>query len=568
MDDASKAELPTEELILIHEIASAASSSLQIEEVCERLATEMKKLVDFDGGFVAVVDNDLAKATCAYTTHPEMPLFKRGTSWTLNGANAEWLLSRQSLTGADLAPGRAFEGDEQLLDAGARSILRVPFLFNERPLGILTLWSRAPEAFGAREERVLLQLAAQTAPAIENARLHDGVQRSLDILQSTHDRLVKEERLRAIGQLASGVAHDFNNALAAILGRTQLLKTQVASEDVLSSLRLIERAALDSAEVVRRILDFAKLDSETDFSSVDANRLIDEVIELTRHKWSDEAQSRGQSIRINSHRAEVPPALGSYSELREVLTNLVINACEAILGDGTIEIVTAASDGHVRISVSDTGVGMSFETMERVFDPFFTTKGASGTGLGLSVVHGIMSRHNGAVDVDSQEGVGTTITVSLPIGTATPAPDDQDPADGYAQSTRAADILVIEDEPLIAEMMQDVLSLEGHQVTLAGTGQEGLRLFEAGGHDIVFTDLGMPGLTGWEVARAIKSRRPDVPVIMVTGWGAGIEPSEIESNRVDGILPKPFDIDRLLGLVRNLMEASESRNAAVAGASS
>ena len=347
------------------------------------------------------------------------------------------------------------------------------------------------------------EAAAHTASPIDNARLYEEVRQALGTTGPTQEQLVHVERLRAMGELASGVAHEFNNALAAILGRTQLLMNQVIDETHLRSLHLIEQAARDSAQVVRRILDFARFDSEAEFSGVDLNQLVADVVELTRHKWSDEAQSKGQTIHVRRHPGDVPPALGNYAELREVLTNLVINACETISGDGEIGIATDGSPEHVHISVSDTGMGMSPEVKSRAFEPFFSTKGSRGTGLGLSVALSIISRHNGKIAVESEERVGTTVRISLPIAPFAAQPDE--PATHYvSEPSKAADILVIEDDPLLRETMANILSLGGHKATLAADGAKGISLFKEGDYSLVFTDLGMPGMTGWQVVDAIR----------------------------------------------------------------
>lgn len=543
------------ELALVRETASIISSSLDMGEVYWRLASELRKLVDFDAMSVTLLDETSTKVIRAYTAGLDPESLHSRPEWPLEDTEDRWVVEDgASVVERDLSRLGAlrFAEDETLLRSGFRSGIRVPLVTKSRVIGVLALWSCEPETYGPREQRVLEGVAALMAPAIENARLKEEFQRTLDTLRSTQDQMVRMERLRAMGELASGVAHDFNNSLAAILGRTQLLMSQITSETHLRSLSLIERAARDSAQVVRRILDFARFDTDTDFSDVDVNRLVEDVVELTRHKWLDEAQSKGRTIEIRTRRGDVPPALGSYAELSEVLANLVINACEAISGNGVIELSAEGSQDRVQILVSDTGCGMSAEVAQKVFEPFYTTKGSSGTGLGLSVAFGIISRHNGTIDVESQEGVGTTVRLSLPI--APVAETRVEMGTCRTAAAIAASILVIEDQPLIRETMADILALEGHRVTLACDGEEGIALFEDGEYDIVCTDLGMPGLSGWEVVRAIKQRRHDVPVIMVTGWGVTIDQSQMEREGVEAVIAKPFDMEEVLGIVRNLMQ--------------
>ena len=545
-------QMQAAELSLVYDIASIMTSSLDIGEVYERFASEFKKLIDFERIVITEVDVSKQVAKHAFVSSSEQLATEVIDPLPLAGTGLEWVAKHlETSVEGDLRKDRQFPMDEYLANRGIRSIIRVPIVARSGSVGVLSLSSSRPNVFGERDQAIVEHVARQIAPAIENARLYEEVQQALDSLRSTQEQMVRIERLSAMGELANGVAHDFNNALVAILAQTQLLMRQSSLEPHLRSLQMIERAATESARVVRRILDFAKVDPDAEYSAVDVNRIVDDAVELTRHK-RDEAQSSGRNIRVETHPGDIGPVFGSYTELREMMTNLLINAYEAIEGDGSIDISTSSDDGLVHISIADTGIGMSDETTQRVFEPFFTNKGPSGTGLGLSVAYGIITRHEGTIDVNSEEGRGTTVNLSLPCASKLEEPVAPDPSDARDFSGGAR-ILVVEDEPLIRETMADVLSLDGHRVTLASEGEEGLRLFKRDGHDMVFTDLSMPGLSGWQVAEEIKRHRSDVPVVMVTGWGVLIDQSEIEASGVDGVLAKPFAIDDVLGLVHDLL---------------
>lgn len=540
----------------VHDIAHILTSSLDIEEVYEKFASELRSLVPFDRMSIVVLEVNSQTAIRSLSAGLESEIFQQNRRRPLENSAVAWLVSHcQSLVESDLTrPGAVrFVEDKWLVEAGFRSGVRVPLINKDRAFGMFTIWSQQAGAYGPQDQHLLEMLAARIAPAIENARIYGDIVNALDAARAAHEQTVRIERMRAMGELSSGVAHDFNNSLAAILGRTQLVMSQTVDDSHLDSLKIIEQAARDSSQVVRRILDFARFHTNVELSGADANRLVENVVELTRHKWSDEAQSKGQTIEVSTTLRDVPPVLGNYAEPREVLTNLVINAYEAIEGDGVIGIATSANSESVNVSVSDTGVGMSEEVAQRVFDPFFTTKSSSGTGLGLSVAMGIISRHNGTIEVDSEEGVGTAITVSLPI-----APDEakEEPCEAAASTepSKSADILVIEDEPLIRDTMSSILSIHGHRVTVASNGEEGIDLFTKADYDLVFTDLGMPGISGWEVARALKDCRSEVPVVMVTGWGVALEHDDVERSGVDGVLAKPFEIENLLSLISQLTE--------------
>ena len=355
-----------------------------------------------------------------------------------------------------------------------------------------------------------------------------------------------------MGEVASETAHDFNNTVAAILGHTQILMAQITNEDHLRSLRLIDRAVRDSAKIVKRVPDFPKLDTGTAFEGVDVDHLIENVLQLTRPRWSDDALSRGHTITISSRPNDVPLVWGSHAELCEVLTSVVINACEAIGASGEIGVWAEASQDLVQIVVSDTGRGMAPETARMAFESFFTTKGVPRAGLGLSVAFGIISRHNGTMELESEQGAGTTVRIWLPVA---PVAEPLATVDGRGPvaSEQGASVLVIDDDPLIRETMADLLALDGHETTLAADGEEGISLFESGGYDVVFTDLAMPGMSGWDVAAAIKAKRPHTNVVMVTGWGVTLEQKDVESAGVDAVVPKPFGVKAVLGLVRSLV---------------
>lgn len=551
-----EAQERTHELKVIDDIASIMTSSLHIDEAYERFASEVKKLVPFNRMSVILIDAENQCSTLAYVTGLNPQVLKKNSSWPLKDSHLQKVIeSRASLVSRDLSEegGCEFPEDQWLMEAGLRSGIRAPMLNKNEVIGTFTLWSAAPNVYGPRERRIVERLADQIEPAIENARLYEEVEQAFKNLESAQEQLVRVERLRAMGELASGVAHDLNNGLAAILGRAQLLMNQISDEPSLRSLHLIEQAAQDSAHIVRRILDFARLDADTEFSLVDVNSLLEDVIDLTRHKWHDEAQIKGQVIEIRTNVGDVPLVFGDYAELREVLMNLVINSCQAVNGDGSIELGTSSSDGLVHIHITDSGVGMPPEVKKKIFDPFFSTKGSEGSGLGMSISLGIITRHNGTMDVESEENVGTRVRISLPVTDMIEEQDNDDTLSS-SDSTRTARILVIEDEELIRETLHDMLELGNHKITLACDGEEGIAMFREAEFDIVFTDLGMPGLSGWEVSKAIKADRKDMPIVMVTGWGVGIDKSEMEENGVDEVLPKPFDIDIVLNLVQKLVQ--------------
>jgi PAS domain S-box-containing protein len=366
------------------------------------------------------------------------------------------------------------------------------------------------------------------------------------------EELFRAEKLSAIAEMASGVAHDFNNALAAILGNTQLLLYTAQDQETKETLRTIAKVAQDSAHTVRRLQDFTKKRGPQQLSSVDVNSVIKDSIEITKPKWKDEAQSKGVTIEIVSTFEEIPPVSGNDSEMRGVLTNMILNAIEAMPEGGKIEISTSKKRGGVIIQISDTGVGIAEEAKKKIFEPFYTTKPFTNTGLGLSMSYGIIKRFGGEIEVVSELGYGTTFTIILPFGEAV---KDEGVSSQTIKKGRQARILVIDDEEVVRSVLSRTLANVNHQVTLAADGEKGVQLFQEGKYDMVLTDLGMPGMSGWEVCRMIKRISPDTPVGMITGWGADMSQSKMDEYGLDFLISKPFDLNQILNVVAKTMES-------------
>ncbi|MBZ0270206.1 response regulator, partial [bacterium] len=373
------------------------------------------------------------------------------------------------------------------------------------------------------------------------------------------DHLLQHEKLRALGELASGVAHDFNNILGIILGRAQILQQQAKDDEVRRGLRTIERAAFDGGETVRRIQDFARSRTEQDFSDIDLEALLREVVEITRTRWRDQAELRNVKIDVEMDLVPVENIKGNGSELREVYTNLIFNAVDAMPKGGTIHIAAAMEDDEAVVHVRDTGHGMDESVRARIFDPFFTTKGTNGMGLGMSVVYGIIERHDGKITVESQPNKGTCFTVRIP---SCPATETQCGADDEMAVDLSARVLVIDDETDILELMSDILDAGGHEVVTAGSGPEGLQRLEEGTFDLMFCDLGMRGMSGWEVVSAVRANDRGIGIVLLTGWGATLSGDKVEEYGIDAVLNKPFEMRRILETVVEITQRSQARRGA------
>jgi len=383
----------------------------------------------------------------------------------------------------------------------------------------------------------------------------------LEIVRAREDTRAREhlgrtEKTRALAVLAGGVSHEFNNLLAIILGKTQLALQRGETGDIGGVLDIIEQTAWRAADTVRRLQTFVAGRSDERVTAVEVDRLVRDVLTFTEPVWKDDAEARGAPIELRAELAAGTTVAGRVGELQEALTNLVRNAVDAMPRGGLITVATRRRAGIVEVSVTDTGEGISPDDRTRIFDPFFTTRSPLRAGLGLSVVQGIAARHGGRVEVRSQPGRGTTLMLTLPES------DQEVPAAGEAdraRSSRTGSILVIEDEHHLRRLLLDALYAAGHDVEGAADGLDGIRRFASGRHDVVVTDLTMPGCSGLEVARAVKAQQPGTPVLMITGWGDLVDLDGVRERQIDVVLVKPFAMERVLGAVADALAQRRAR---------
>jgi PAS domain S-box-containing protein len=368
-----------------------------------------------------------------------------------------------------------------------------------RPLNLAVTLSFLPARNGGTEGMLAIVRDMTTQREIE-AQMHQS------------------ERLTALGQMAGGIAHDFNNLLQAILGYAQLMARSPSNIDVVRrGIDVIEKAANGGAETVRRIQKFARLRPDEPFVSMDLNQVVRDSLAITRPRWEEKKVKGGVPLQLELDLGPVPVVMGRPAELNEVITNLVLNAIDAMPRGGTLRLRTRLGDyRHAVITVADTGMGMSEEVRKRVFDPFFTTKGEEGTGLGLSVSHSIVERHGGDLRVDSHPGEGTTFTITLPIGMG---PTGESTTGSETRGERKGRILLVDNDPQVLSILGEMLKDAGHHVLPVPSGSEALRVFVPSGFDLVMTNVGMPEMSGWDVAERLRASDPNVPVIFITGWG-------------------------------------------------
>ncbi|MFA6002131.1 MAG: PAS domain S-box protein [Thermoleophilia bacterium] len=670
------------ELAVLNSVATATSSSLNLEQALENSLDAIIDSMNYSGGIIFLMNKGselLSPAASTYAIPEEMM------------AHLKTIKIGQGHTGKIAESGAPifiddYKGSEYYMPElpdifPIASIGGVPLIFKDRVLGVLIVSSATPHEFGENEQALLAAVGNSIGVAIENAYLFEDVARGktewettfdamtngvsihdLDniivransalakLLGTTIDKIVgrkchevfhnsaeplavcpqvlafkdgcshtivveepklkavlnvssdpifdkdgnivgavhdvrditeqerlreqlsQSEKIRALGEMAGGVAHDFNNFLTVILGNTQLMLSQInggdGDQEFRESLESVQRAAADAAETVRRIQEFTRVRTARSFTIVDVKRVILNSIDIARPRWHDEAKARGAKIEIVASIDRTPPVNANESELTEVFTNLIINAADALPGDGRITVTTDTEPGGewVLVIVSDTGEGMDEEVKKRVFEPFFSTKGVGGSGLGLSVAYGIVNRHGGDIMVESKPGDGTRFVVRLPVATMAElngAGEHLESAEPAAAAevesglVRTGKLLVVDDEPMVRKLLGDMIHSMAHNFEVAEDGEQALAIFDAAvdagePFDLVLTDLGMPGMSGWDVVDAIKQRSPETPVVLITGWGDQLDAQKMRESGVESVIAKPFRVE---DIVRTLAKA-------------
>jgi signal transduction histidine kinase/CheY-like chemotaxis protein len=457
---------------------------------------------------------------------------------------------------------------ERLSRGGLRSVVLAPLMVEKATFGVLISARRATNAFSSGECEFMRQLSEHTALASRQAQLYATLSQAYEDLRHSQLAAMQQERLRALGQMASGIAHDINNAIMPAAFYAELIrKDEALSDRGRKQLTTLQQAIADVSATVGRLGEFSR-DRGTQLTpaSVDLNGLITDVVDLTRARWSDLPQERGIVINVMTDLAtNLPTIMGVKSELREALINLVFNAVDAMPRGGSLTLRTVEGSfqapgltplRQVHLEVSDSGMGMDEATRLRCLEPFYTTKGERGTGLGLPMVYGIAQRHNATIEIESAPNEGTTVRLSFAIPTTTI--DTPDLSVPEAPAMAPLRFLLVDDDPLVSVALEAWLDSEGHIVTVANGGQEGIDVFRArhAELDIVITDLGMPTIDGRQVARAIKEISAATPVILLTGWGQQLSGTEELPAHVDCVLGKPPAMQQLRLAFEHLMAAS------------
>ena len=457
---------------------------------------------------------------------------------------------------------------QKLAQAGYYSTLAIPLTVEGRLIGVLVLERRPRNGFSEAEVGFMRGLSAHVALAVRQAQLYQDLHKAYDELRQTQQAIMQQERLKALGQMASGIAHDINNALSPIIGFSDIIvQTQAdLSQQSIKHLNYIKTAGQDIAHIVQRLRDFYRPRGAETLVMFNLNHLVEQVVGMTRPRWRDIPQSNGVMIEMKVELdPEVPDFAGIEAEIREALTNLILNAVDAMPKGGVIAIRShnarfgAGQNNHVSdhvvLEIVDTGIGMDEKTRQRCFEPFFSTKGKRGTGLGLAMVYGVIERHEGKIEVESAENKGTTVRLIFPV-----IKIETDAAKNVDETLPGPfHILCVDDEPPVRELIREMLERDGHKIEVTDGGKAGIDAFRAAQKrnqpfDAIITDLGMPYVDGREVAATVKRESPATAVIMLTGWGAFMKSDNSTPSQVDGILSKPPHLAEVRAVLRKVVK--------------
>jgi PAS domain S-box-containing protein len=439
--------------------------------------------------------------------------------------------------------------DEVARFYGTQLVTRLPDTYNEFPI----LTKEAQIVWLGQHVQLLTQ---------EDIVLgFQAICRDITQRRRTEDLQIQAARLQAVADLASGVAHNFNNLLQIVMGAAQLASANLdlgKNANAKKQLQDILESCRFGAETVKRLQSFANIrtdDTSSGKEVFDLSALVRQAVEMTRPWWKTAPEREALTVNLELDLADECWISGKPNEFFEVVVNLIKNAAEALHEGGDIRVATFVKSGQVVLRVSDTGVGLDQQSAARVFDPFWTTKGLNGTGMGLAASYGIISRHGGTISVESAKGKGSTFTVTVPLAYDTPETVGQFPS----SSDRRLCVLVIDDVEATVAVLKEGLEHHFHTVFTALSGKEGLEIFKREPIDLVICDLGMPGLNGWQVGRAVKgickeAGRPRTPFILLTGWGDQFDGDRVAESGVDAVLQKPTDFAGLMRVIRELLE--------------
>jgi signal transduction histidine kinase len=537
--------LDCRKLAAVMEVGIVVGSTLNLSKVLNLIMDFATQVTGSEASTLMLIDENTGELVFSVPTGPKSEQLTDVRLPPGQGIAGWVAMNESSLLVPDVSKEPLFyQGVDKDTGFETKSILAIPLKTNFKLIGVLEVINKQyGEVFTPEDELFLSFFGYMAAMAIENARLYRELHERMEHDIAMEKNLAEAEKLRSLGLMASGIAHNFNNTLTVILGNSELLEGASLSKNSAQRVSVIKKASMEGAEIVERLLTFTRSKSlNSDYATVVINQLVEDAIKMTEPIWRAKAQHKGINITIHQHLSpENLKVHGNEGALKEVLVNIIFNAIDAMPNGGGIDISTYREVSRVCVCISDSGTGISEEDKRRIFDPFFTTKDPPNTGLGMSLAFGIVNSHNGSIEVKSWPGKGTTFMISLPLSNR--ADQTCPPPEKSSVQGKPCRVLVIDDEEAIVDFICEALEALGHYATGANSGQAGIEIHSSGDYDLVITDLAMPGMSGWEVLAKVRDSSPGVKVGLMSGWD--LSEDELSQKGVDFMLRKPFSIKHI-----------------------
>ncbi len=425
----------------------------------------------------------------------------------------------------------------------------IPFCRDNAAKYILCVWSTTNAQLSENDRELLSIYSLFTQMILKDALLVRNLTRANRLLKKSSRQLANLESLAALADMTSGVAHDFNNMIGGVVGRIQLMKLKVKDPGIITDLNKIEAQVLEGAETIRRIQEFTTSAKNKKLKKIDLLAAMKSYFDRPDLEWKKVSESKNISVSIKSY-VEIAEIEGAPEDITLLFEKLIENAVHFAKHDSTVEVVLAEERKQFVISVTDKGPVIPESIRKKIFYPFFTTKGSNGAGMGLAIVHGIVVRHGGKVELTSDEVNGTTFRLIIPGSDAQNEDSDISRKHGKLGSLK---IIVVDDDEQIREVLSDMLTIDGHQITTCEDGYVALKQCQEHRFDLMITDLGMPGMSGLDLAGQVHESDPTMPIAMITGWGTQLNQDEVALKGVKAVLPKPFHLKDIKALITELV---------------
>ena len=441
---------------------------------------------------------------------------------------------------------------ENTLATSYREIMILQIVPDNEHQYIAVICNESEQDFSQNDRELLSVYAVFAQTVLRNALLVKRLKKINKLLEESSARLANVETVAALADMTSGLAHDFNNLLGGIMGRVQLMQLRVKDEKIQSDLKKIEKLATEGAQTVRRIQEFTTVTSPKDLKPVNLKQVVNDTLADEQCDWKKLAEKKNVEVRS---RYEVDDVAidGDHHDLVVALHKLIENAVEHAPDGSVVEIRLITEHKKIVLSVHDTGPGIPANICTKIFYPFFSTKSVRGAGLGLAIVHGIIGRLGGKITVQSDAETGTTFSIVFRQSTHIEDVSEITRRETTCEQFR---ILVVDDDSEVREVLKDMLSIDGHEVVDCPDGYKALEMLENKTFDIVITDLGMPGISGLELAEEVHAKYPHIPIAMITGWGAQLDQHEAIMKGIKKVLAKPFHLKEIKMLVHELVAAT------------